>query len=84
MPGPTWKGSPPGLQPRMDDTQVLPGAEWVLQPVRDWEWWNVVEGNAVLLATAIHRIPARWHPKGCARGGSPEDPSMGDRKELRP
>ena len=37
-----WKGSPPGLQLRMDDTQVHPGAEWVLQPVRDGEWWNVV------------------------------------------
>ena len=33
----------PGLQPRMDDTQVHPGAEWVLQPVRDGEWWNVVD-----------------------------------------
>ena len=31
------------LQPRMDDTQVHLGAEWVLQPVRDGEWWNVVE-----------------------------------------
>ena len=20
-----------------------PGAEWVLQPVRDGEWWNVIE-----------------------------------------
>ena len=27
----------------MDDTQVHPGAEWVLQPVRDGEWWNVVD-----------------------------------------
>ena len=41
--GGTWKGSPPGLQPWMDDTQVHPGAEWVLQPVRDGEWWNVVD-----------------------------------------
>ena len=39
----TWKRSPPGLQPRMDDTEVHPGAEWVLQPVRDWEWWNLVD-----------------------------------------
>ena len=38
-----WKGSPPGLQPRMDDTQVHPVAKWVLQPVRDGEWWNVVD-----------------------------------------
>ena len=35
--------SPPGLQPWMDDTQVHPGAEWVLQPVRDGEWWNVFD-----------------------------------------
>ena len=27
----------------MDDTQVHPGAEWVLQPVRDMGWWNVVD-----------------------------------------
>ena len=33
----------PGLQPWMDDTQVHPGAEWVLQPVRDGECWNVVD-----------------------------------------
>ena len=38
-----WKGSPPGLQPWMDDTQVHPRAEWVLQPVRDGGWWNVVD-----------------------------------------
>ena len=38
-----WKGSPPGHQLPMDSTQVHPGAEWVLQPVRDGEWWNVVE-----------------------------------------
>ena len=79
-----WKGSPPGLQPQMDDTQVHPGAEWVLQPVRGGEWWNVVESNAALSATAINRKPACRHPKGCARGGRPEDPSIGDRKELRP
>ena len=42
------------------------------------------ERNAVLSATAIHRKPACSHPKGCARGGRLEDPSMGDRKELRP
>ena len=29
--------------PLQDDTQVHPGAEWVLQPVRDGEWWNVVD-----------------------------------------
>ena len=79
-----WKGSPPGLQPRMDDTQVHPGAKWVLQPVMDGEWWNVVESNAALSATAIHGKPAGRHPKGCARGGRPEDRSMDDRKELRP
>ena len=81
-----WKGSPPGPKPRMDDSQVHPGAEWVLQPVRDGKLWNVVEGgrNAALSATAINRKPACRHPKGCARGGRPEDPSMGDRKELRP
>ena len=38
-----WKGSSPGFQPRMDDTQVHPGAEGVLQPVRDEESWNVAE-----------------------------------------
>ena len=32
-----------GLQPRMDDTKGQLGAEWVLQPVRDGEWWIVVE-----------------------------------------
>ena len=80
-----WKGSPLGLQPRMDDTQVHPGAECVLQPVRDGEWWNVVEReHSCAVRTAIHRKPACRHPKGCARGGRPEDPSMGDRKELRP
>ena len=66
----------------MDDSQVHPGAEWVLQPVRDGEWWIVVESNAALSATAINRKSACRHPKGCARGGRPEDPSMGDRKEL--
>ena len=24
------------------------------------------------------------HPEGCARGGRPEDPSTGDRRELKP
>ena len=28
-----WKRSPPGLRPRMDDTQVHPGADRVLQPM---------------------------------------------------
>ena len=32
------KGSPPGLQPRMDETKVHPGAEWVLQRVRNGHW----------------------------------------------
>ena len=37
----TWgslKRTPPGLKPRMDDNQVHPGAQWVLQPVTDGEW----------------------------------------------
>ena len=79
-----WKGSPPGLQPQMHDTQVHPGAEWALQPVRDGDRWNVVESKAALSATAIHRKPACRHPKGCARGVRLGDPSMGDQKELRP
>ena len=62
------KGSPHSLQPLMDDTQVHPGVEWVLQPVRDGEWWNVVESNAALWAIAMHRKPAYTHPKGCAGG----------------
>ena len=41
------------------------------------------ERNAALSGTAMHRKPACRHPKGCARGGRPEDPSMGDRKELK-
>ena len=43
----------------------------------------LTERNAPLSARAIHRKPACRRPKGCARGGGPEDPSMGDRKELR-
>ena len=43
----------------MDDNQAHPGADWVLQPLTDGEWWNVVESNAALSATAIHRKPAR-------------------------
>ena len=42
----TWRNVErvaPALQPRMDDTRVHLGAEWVLQPVRDGDWWNVVE-----------------------------------------
>ena len=78
------KGSLPSLRPRMDENEVHPGAEWVLQRVRDGKWWNVVESNAALSATAIHRKPACRHPKGCARGGRPEDPSAGERMELRP
>ena len=78
------KGSSPRLQPRMNDHQVHPGAEWILQPVRDGGWWNMVESKAALSATDIHRKPACRHPEGCARGVRPEDPSTGDRKELRP
>ena len=74
----------PSLQPLMDENQVHPGAEWVLQPVRDGEWWHVVESNAALSATAIHRKSAWRHPKGCARGGRPGDSSTGDLMELRP
>ena len=44
----------------------------------------LTERNAPLLARAIHRKPACGRPKGFARGGRPEGPSMGDRKELRP
>ena len=80
----TWKRSGPSLQLRMDENQVHAGAKWVFQPMRDGEWWKVVESNAALWATAIHRKPACRHPKGCARGGRPEDPSRGDRMELRP
>ena len=76
------KRLPPGLQPRMDDKQVHPGAEWVLQPVRDGEWSNVVESNAALSATAIHSKPACRRLKGCRGGRRPEDPSTEDRKEL--
>ena len=75
----------PGLQPWMDDNQVHPGAEWVLQPVRDGRggMW-LTERNALLSARAIHRKPACRRPIGCARGGRPGDPSKGDRKELKP
>ena len=68
----------------MDENQVHPGAEWVLQSVRVGERWNVVESNAALSATAIHRKSACRHPKGCARGGRPGDSSTGGRMELRP
>ena len=61
----TWKQSPQVLQPRLDDSEVHPGAKWVLRPVIDGEWWNVVESNAALSATAIHKTPACSHPKGC-------------------
>ena len=46
-----------------------PGAKWVLQPVRDGERWNVVDRNAAMSATAIHRKPANRHPKSCAGEG---------------
>ena len=68
----------------MDEYQVHPGAEWVLQPVRDGEWSNGVERTAALSAEAIHREPACKHPKSCARGGRREDPSKGELMELRP
>ena len=61
-----------------------PGAEWVLQPVREEDWWNVVDSTAALSATAIHRKPACRHPKRCSRGGRPGDPWTGYRMELRP
>ena len=41
----------------------------------------LTERTGPLSARAIH---PKGSPKGCARGGRPEDPSMGDRKELRP
>ena len=53
----------------MDDSKVHPGAKWVSQPLRNGEWWNVVESNAVLLTTAIHRKSACRHPKACAGWG---------------
>ena len=59
-----------------------PGAEWVLQPMRDGEWWNVAESNAALSVTAIHRQAARRRPKGCALGGRPGDYSTGDQRLL--
>ena len=62
---------------------MLPGANRVLQLIRDREWSNVVKSNAALSATAIHRIPACRHPKGCAGGERPDDPSTGDMIELR-
>ena len=74
------KWSPPGLRPPMDDNQVNPEAKWVLQPVRDGDWWNLAESNAALSATAIHRKPDCTRPKVCARGGRPEDSSEGDQK----
>ena len=50
----------------MDNMQVRPDAEWVLQPVRDGEWCNVAESNAALLATArggkIRRF-LDWRPE---------------------
>ena len=46
-----------------------PGAKWVLRPVRDGEWWNVVESNAALSVTAFHRKPGCRQRKGCAGGG---------------
>ena len=80
----TWKRSPLCLQPWMDKNQAHPGAKWVRQPLRDGEWWNVVESNAALLVTAIHRKPACRHPKGCAGRVGPENPSTWDRMELIP
>ena len=71
----------PWLQPRMDDDQVHPGAKWVLQPVRDGEYWNAVQSNAALSAMAIYNKPTCRHPKGCAGGCWPEDPSKADRME---
>ena len=65
----TWKQSRSGLQPRVDDNQVHPRAKWVLRPVRDGEWWNVVERDAAPSAMAIHWKSTCRHPKGCAGGG---------------
>ena len=33
----TWKRSPHGLQPQIDDSQVHLSATWVLHPVKDGE-----------------------------------------------
>ena len=46
-------------------------------------WWNVVESNAALSPTVIHRKPARRHLKGCAEGRTPEEPSRGEQMEHR-
>ena len=62
------------------------GAEWVLQPVRDGDWWNVVDREKCSAVGEGYPAETRLYgrPKGCARGGGQEDPSLGDRKELRP
>ena len=44
----------------------------------------LTERNVPLLGRAVQRKPAYRRPKGFARGGRLEDPSMGDQKELRP
>ena len=81
----TWKGSPPGLQPRMDDTQVHPEPSGYSNPLGMGSGGMWFRGrNAALSTTAINRKPACRHPKGCARGGRLEDHSMADRKDLRP
>ena len=65
---------------RMDNNQVHPGADRILQPLRDGEWWNVAESNAAPSVMAIHRKPAHRRPKGCARGEKTTGFSTRDRK----
>ena len=60
-----------------------PGAEWVLQPVRDGEWWNVVGSNAPLSATAIHGKPAALPAtKGAVQCKNPQENRLQAPKRL--
>ena len=80
-----WKGSPPGLQPRMDDTQVHPGAKWVLQPVRDGEWWYVVDREKCSAVGEGYPQETRPQaPERLCQGGKAGGSIDGNRKELKP
>ena len=62
-----------------------PGAEWVLQPVRDGEWWNVVDREKCSAVGEGYQKETRLQaPKGLCSGGEAGDPSKGDREELKP
>ena len=67
-----WPPAADGGQPSASGSRVGTLAR------KGWGKWNVVENNAALSATAIQLKPACRRPKGCARGGRPEDPSTGD------